>query len=111
MYVKPNISAPGSDIRSSLRGSDTEYDTLSGTSMAGPHVAGLVALVIAILPQAITALSGDDALELVDATVLDFEENDYAAIVDIKVRSRAEQVAFAKRADIEHYSELAQLSR
>lgn len=63
-------------------------------------IAGFVALVTAMLPQIITALSRDDALELVDATVLDFEPNEIAAIVDIKVRSSAEQVAFAKRADI-----------
>lgn len=33
--VKPDISAPGSDVRSSYYLSDTSYSSLSGTSMAG----------------------------------------------------------------------------
>lgn len=53
---KPDISAPGSGVYSTILNND--WGNSSGTSMAGPHVAGLVALIIASNPD----LDGEIAL-------------------------------------------------
>lgn len=53
MRIKPDVVAPGVSVRSCVPGGG--FASWAGTSMAGPHVAGAVALLISARPE----LAGD----------------------------------------------------
>ncbi|MCX4390863.1 carboxypeptidase regulatory-like domain-containing protein [Micromonospora peucetia] len=65
-HVKPQVSAPGQDIYSTWpRALDPDgYHTISGTSMATPHVTGVIALLLSAKP----GLSVDAIRELLTST-------------------------------------------
>ncbi len=75
--VKPDVAGPGVDTLSSSFCSG--YTTMSGTSMATPHVAGAVALMVAASP----GLEHDTIKEVLEATSVDLgaagKDNEYGA--------------------------------
>ena len=62
LTLKPDIGAPGGFIRSTWPLEDGGYNTISGTSMASPHVAGAAALLKQARPS-LPASSFRDVLE------------------------------------------------
>ena len=64
--TKPDIAAPGTNVRSSVPGGG--YDFMSGTSMAGPHVAGAVALLWSAQPALVGQIDQTERI-LADSAV------------------------------------------
>lgn len=60
-----DVFAPGLNILSTYKGSPTAINTLSGTSMASPHTAGLLAYLLSIYPSPEFDPTFDSAEELV----------------------------------------------
>lgn len=61
--IKPQVAAPGVDIRSSVPTSDSSYEGgWTGTSMSAPHVTGLIALMLDAGP-CLTYQQAEDIIE------------------------------------------------
>lgn len=94
--IKPDITAPGVGVRSILK--NGVYANASGTSMAGPHVAGVVALILSaapslkghvevvenILRQSATPATGDKICNDVDTLALPNNTFGYGKLDAIK---------------------------
>lgn len=70
--IKPEVSAPGVNIRSSVPGGSYEGGW-NGTSMAGPAVSGVVALLL----QANAGLSIDDIEQILTDTAIPLTDSEY----------------------------------
>ena len=82
LKIKPEVVAPGENVRSAINQSD--YDYYSGTSMAAPHVTGAVLL----LKEAFPNVPGFDILRALYFTAHDLgtpgEDNTYGrGIIDV----------------------------
>jgi subtilisin family serine protease len=54
LIFKPNVAAPGDTIASAGAGTDWDMNVIGGTSMASPHVAGVVALLTEQLSETVS---------------------------------------------------------
>jgi len=101
-HNEPDVSAPGVDIVSSVPGGSR---AASGTSMATPHVAGVIALMLDKNPR----LTNDECLRILMQTAVDkghsgFDSDYGAGIVDAKKAvdavSQASPIAITVPSDV-----------
>lgn len=110
--IKPDIAAPGVNVRSSVPGGG--YSNFSGTSMASPHINGVVALMREINPD----IPVEDTKQIIFDTAVDLgatgEDNSYgwgmvdayeaviaASTGEIPMRITASRLVAGVRGDIE----------
>lgn len=76
--TKPNISAPGVNVRSSVPGDG--YAAYNGTSMAAPHLAGAVALLWSAAPSLVGQIEETQAL--LDGAAVDVDDTTCGGTAD-----------------------------
>jgi subtilisin family serine protease len=106
MAIKPEVVAPGVEVRSSVPGGGYQSAGWSGTSMASPHVNGTVALIREACPD----LTVEEVKQILLETAYDLgspgDDNDYGrGIIDAyeAVNLALELCSGAPRADDGYY--------
>lgn len=75
-YVVPDVSAPGVDVNSASTGGG--YEEMSGTSMAAPHVSGVIGLMLSANPD----LEPDDIEPVLEETAWKPDDADEGDEID-----------------------------
>lgn len=68
LTLKPEITAPGGNIYSAIPGNS--YELMSGTSMAAPHVAGGMAIILQAMKERYPILSAEELKDMVDTRLM-----------------------------------------
>ncbi|QIK68843.1 S8 family serine peptidase [Erysipelothrix sp. HDW6C] len=80
LRIKPELAAPGGNIYSTYPSqTGTYYSSMSGTSMASPHVAGASALVKQHLKNTMPTLSDNEMVERVNQLLMSTAHPSYGA--------------------------------
>lgn len=96
LQLQPDVSAPGGNIYSSI--TDGKYGTMSGTSMACPHIAGLSALVMQHLHESYPNLSDSEIHVIAEALVMSTATpyvNEYGTLYSPRKQGAGEANAYA----------------
>ena len=72
--LKPQVVAPGVNIRSAARTGDKDYRLMSGTSMSAPHVSGLVALMWDAAPCLIGEYASTESILQLTARAVPYDD-------------------------------------
>lgn len=88
LTLKPEISAPGGNIYSSVPGNT--YELMSGTSMASPHVAGGMTIVRSYVNTCFPELSAGEKKDMVDTLLMSTASivYDYGKTVPVSPRKQ-----------------------
>jgi hypothetical protein len=92
--VKPDVTAPGVNIAAAGTGGTSSVQTLNGTSMATPHVAGAAALLLSDVPtrtpsQVISALTLTARNSVTEAGQATSPHLQGAGMIDVSLAARA----------------------